>query len=125
MSDTKRNSFLTNRLNAFAHAFAGLVAALKHETHLKIHLLAAVMVIFTGWYYSISRPEWLAVGLCIGMVISLELINSAIERLCNKLVSEQNTEVKYIKDVAAAAVLVAAIVAMLVAVIIFWPYLVN
>ncbi|MCC6372729.1 MAG: diacylglycerol kinase family protein [Bacteroidia bacterium] len=123
MSHNNHTSFLSNRAKAFAHAFSGLWQAFKHETHLKIHVLAAIVAVSAGFYFSVTHYEWLALCLCMALVISLELINSAVERLCNKLVPQQNQHVKYIKDVAAAAVLVAAIVSVVVALIVFLPYL--
>ncbi len=118
----KPMSYLKKRSNAFKAAFAGLNQAFKSEPHLKIHLIFTVIVIIAGIYFSISKPEWFAVGLCIALVISLELINSAMEKMCDLYSKEYDPRIKYIKDVAAGAVLVASIFAAVTGVFVFWPY---
>jgi len=116
-------TYLKKRKNAFKAAFAGLYQAFKSEAHLKLHLIIAVLVIAAGFYFSISKTEWFAVGICIALVIALELINSAIEKMCDLYSKEYDVRIKYIKDVAAAAVLVASIFAAIVGVVIFLPYI--
>ena len=113
--------FLRNRVRAFKHAIDGLLSAFSGETHLKIHLNAAVIVMILGFFYKISVNEWFAVLTCIALVICLELINSAIEILCNLIHPEHSSRVKYIKDVAASAVLLAAIFSVVVGAYIFFP----
>ena len=118
-------NFLKQRIRSFGYAFSGLYEAIKSEMHMKFHLLAAILVISAGFYFSISKNEFLLILICIALVIALELINTAIEHLCNKLMPDTNTNVKYIKDVSAAAVLVASIIALVIGIIIFWPYFVK
>lgn len=113
-------SYLKKRIKAFGFAFSGLFQAFKCEKHLQLHSIIAVLVIVAGIFFDISIRKWLAVAGCITLVISLELINSAIEKLCDLYSTEQNPKIKYIKDVSAAAVLVASIFAAIVGVIIFW-----
>lgn len=116
-------TYLKKRSNAFKVAFAGLYQAFKSEAHLKIHLVTAVLVIVAGLYFAISKAEWFAVSGCIVLVIGLELINSAIEKMCDLYSKEYDVRIKYIKDVAAGAVLVASIFAAITGVFVFWPYL--
>lgn len=113
-------SYLKKRKQAFGFAFSGLFQAFKSEKHLQLHGIIAVLVIAAGIFFDISIARWLAVAGCITLVISLELINSALEKLCDLYSTEQNPKIKYIKDVAAAAVLVASIFAAIVGVVIFW-----
>ncbi len=114
---------MKKRINAFKYAFEGIVSAFKNEVHLKIHLLAALLVVNAGFYFQITKTEWCIILLCCALVISLELINSAIEHLTNTVFKEIHPNAKYIKDVAAGAVLIAAIVSVIIAVIIFYPYI--
>jgi diacylglycerol kinase len=72
-------------LQSFGYAFKGLFAALQSELNMKIHLLAVVIVVFAGFYFEITNTEWALVLLCMALVIALELINTAIEKLLNKL----------------------------------------
>jgi len=113
---------LKKRLKAFANAFSGLMSALKKEFHLKLHFMALLIVLNLGFYFHISHSEWLAVILCSALVIGLELMNSSIEALCDVIMPTQNAKIKYIKDAAAAAVLIAALASVFVAYIIFWPH---
>ncbi len=112
-----------NRLKAFKNAYSGLTAAFKKELHLKVHLFALLIVLNLGFYFNLNTYEWLAIIFCSTLVIGLELINSAIEALCDMVMPEKHHSIKYIKDVAAAAVLVSAIAACIVAYLVFWPHL--
>ncbi len=116
---------LKKRLKAFVNAFRGLLNAMKKEFHLKLHFMALLIVLNLGFYFHITQTEWLAVILCSALVIGLELINSSIEALCDVIMPTQNAKIKYIKDVAAAAVLMAAIASVFVGYLIFWPHFFN
>jgi diacylglycerol kinase len=116
-------TYFKDRKNAFGFAFSGLRQAFKTEKHLKIHFLCAVMVIAAGFYFSVSALEWVAVLTCIALVFAFELINSAIEKLCDLVIPHQHPGIKYIKDVSAGAVLVVCILAVLTGILIFIPYL--
>ncbi len=113
-------SYLKKRKKAFGFAFSGLFQAFKSEKHLQLQGIISLLVIAAGVFFDISIRKWLAVAGCIALVISLELINSAIEKLCDLYSTEQNPKIKYIKDVSAAAVLVVSIFAAIVGVIMFW-----
>jgi diacylglycerol kinase len=78
-----------------------------------------------GFFFGITKAEWLYVLICTALVISLEMLNSAIERVCNMYTTDFHPAIKIIKDVAAAAVLWSALVSLIVGVIIFFPYVVQ
>ena len=113
---------MKKRFRAFAYAFSGFYEAFKSETHLQIHIVIAFCVVATGTYFSLTTAEWFAIGMCITLVVSFELINSAIEKLCDVYSEEENTKIKYVKDVSAAAVLMVAIFSAVVGLIVFVPY---
>ena len=115
-------SYIKKRISAFGYAFNGLWYSFKSEAHLKIQLLAALVVIVLGFYFSVTSSEWAILLICCGSVISLELVNSAIEKLCDLITTEQNPKIKYIKDVMAGAVLVASMTAAVIGILIFYPY---
>src|SRR5258708_39423211 len=92
-------------LKSFVYAFNGFIGALIEEVSMKIHVASAVVVISLGFYFHISLTEWLILILIISMVISLELINSALERLTNLVTKEHLPLAGKAKDMAAAAVL--------------------
>jgi diacylglycerol kinase (ATP) len=113
---------LKDRKNAFGFAFSGIQQALKKEANLQIEFITAGLVILCGLHFSISKSEWLAVLICITLVICFEIFNTAIEEICDLVSREQHPVIKYIKDISAAAVLISCILAVVVGLIVFIPY---
>ncbi|AEH47181.1 diacylglycerol kinase family protein [Parageobacillus thermoglucosidasius] len=107
----------------FACAWAGIVAAVREETHMRIHIALAVIALVVAAILHISKLEWLILLLTIGSVITLELVNTAIERAVDLVTTDFHPLAKAAKDIAAGAVLIAAVVAVVVGIIIFLPYL--
>jgi len=112
-------------LKSFAYAFKGLASALKSERNFKIQLVCALLVVLLGFFFSISPLEWVAVVICIGLVLSAELMNTALEKLLNFLHPALHPKVGEIKDISAAAVLGLATASLVVALIIFIPKLIS
>ena len=83
----------------------------------------ALLVIVTGLVLGVSRMEWVVLLLCIAVVISLEMLNSSIERICNMYTTDFHPAIKIIKDLAAAAVLWSALMSLMIGLIIFVPRL--
>jgi diacylglycerol kinase len=119
--DDKNSSCLKKRALSFQYAFNGIYNAIKTQTNIRIHLFAAAIVIFSGLYFRISTWEWFLVIISMGLVISAELFNSAIEALADHVASEKNERIGTIKDMAAGAVLICAIAAAIIGVLIFLP----
>jgi diacylglycerol kinase len=115
---------ITKRLKSFGHAFNGLKTAFKGEHNLRIHLVAAILVVILGLYFKIEIVEWLILTLTIGFVIAMELLNSSIENLADYACKEQHPMIKKVKDIAAGAVLVSAISALIVGLLVFIPKLI-
>jgi len=114
---------LSRLLKSFNYAFKGLVKTIQEEQNLKIQILSGAVILVLAWCFRIKQWEWAVLILMISLVILMELVNSAVERITDVLKPRINGYVKEIKDIMAAAVLVASIVAVLVGVLIFWPYL--
>jgi diacylglycerol kinase len=112
---------LHKRIKSFIYALNGLKLAWQSEVHIRIHTLATVLVLGAGCYYKVSSVEWLALLGCIGLVWVAELINSALEELVDLVSPEWNAKAGKVKDVAAAAVLVASIIAAVIGAMIFIP----
>jgi len=110
-------------LHSFKHAAVGIATVIKEERNMKIHLILGFIVVVLGFVFDISRMEWILVLLSIGGVISLEAVNSAIERVVDLVTEEHHPLAKNAKDMAAAAVFLFAIVTILVGVLIFVPKL--
>jgi diacylglycerol kinase len=116
--------FIKSRIESFRHAFDGLFAALRQGVNFRIQLLAAVVAVVLGIVLHISHLEWVAIALCIGSVLSAELMNTAIEKLCDRVSTEKHPLIKAAKDMSAAAVLLLAAMSVVVALLIFLPKLV-
>ena len=115
--------YLRQRVRSFKFAFQGIAAFLRSEPHARIHAVATVLVIVAGWYFRISANQWIAVMIVTGMVWVTEMLNTVIEKIMDHLSPEYHPQVKWIKDVAAGAVLVATIVAAATGFVIFIPML--
>ena len=109
---------LRDRIRSFGHAFRGLTTLVRSEANARIHIAAIGVVLVGGWLLEISKNEWLAVILCIGFVLAMEAMNTAVEKLADHLAPEIHPSVRAVKDIAAAGVLVAAITSLAVAAVI-------
>lgn len=110
-----------NILNSFKYAFSGIYLALKKEKNMKIHFIIMLLVIIAGIIFKISSYEWIMCITQFGIVISLELLNTAIETTVDIAMPEINEKAKIAKDIAAGAVLVSAISSIIIGLIIFIP----
>lgn len=107
--------------NSFHYAIEGLASAFETEQNLKIHFLVMFLVIIAGFIFKITIGEWMICILLFGFVITLELINTAIETTVDLAMPEKHEKAKLAKDISAAAVLVTAITSILIGLLIFIP----
>lgn len=121
MKEEKEKFSLKKRAASFCFAFRGIKTLLQSEHNAWIHLVASILVICFGFYFKISSHEWIAVCFAVGFVFSMEIVNTAFEKLCNFVSPEKHELIKQIKDLAAGAVLVSAIIALIIGLIIFLP----
>lgn len=110
---------------SFRYAGKGVLIALSEQRNLKVHFILAFMVILAGLYFHISEGEWYALILAIGLVLTAELINTSIENIVNLISPQHQPLAGKIKDLAAGAVLISAIVSSTVGLIIFSKYILN
>ena len=111
-------------IKGFGYAFEGIKSAFAEETF-KVFCLAAVVVFLMMFLLHVTLLEKVALIMTIMFVMTLELINSRIERILDFLQSDHDPKIKVIKDISAGAVLIASLGALIVGVLIFWPYLVR
>ncbi len=110
---------------SISYAFFGLKHILKREQNFRLQLVAGLVVIGLGFYVSLTKTEWVAIIILISAVLILEIINSALEQVIDIIKPRLHGQVKLVKDMMAAAVLVTAISALAVGLIIFYSYLVE
>lgn len=108
-------------MKSFYYAVSGLLYALRKEYNLRLHAGSAAAVCIAGLFLHVSAMEWMLLVMCMAAVIAAELINTALEILCNHVTPEQHPSIKMIKDIAAAAVLVVSTGAAIVGAMIFIP----
>lgn len=111
------------RIRSFGFALNGLKIMAVKEHNFRINIIAALCAIGAGGILKISAMEWVAILFAIGMVMALETINSAIERICDFVSPAKEDKIGIIKDLAASAVLIGAITAFIIGLIIFVPKL--
>lgn len=109
-------------LKSFRYAFKGLFKVLREEQNLKVQFIAAFFVIIMATYFRVKTMEWAILLVVIAQVVMMEIINSAVERVSDVIKPRISNYVKEIKDIMAAAVMFASIIAVVVGVIIFYPY---
>lgn len=109
----------------FKFAFEGLSYCLKSQRNLKIHIIIAILVLILGIVLGIGTDGIVAILLCTGLVMSLELINTSIESVVDLVTQDWKELAKHAKDCAAGAVLIASIVSVIVGLIIFIPHILK
>lgn len=110
---------------SFGYAFEGIGTVIRKERNMKIHCVAAVAVTAAGTFFQITATQWCICLLLFAMVLSLEMVNTAVEAVVDLVTEERNPLAKTAKDAAAGAVLVCAIGAAVIGCIIFLPYVVE
>ena len=118
-----RGFSVADRIKAFGFAIAGLTKAVKTQHALWLQLSAAAAITLLGIYFNITREEWRWLIVAITMVITAETMNTALEFLADAFTQEHHPLIGHAKDVAAGAVLVAALGAALIGLSVFLPYL--
>lgn len=112
-------------LRSVMFALGGVKQFFSHDRNGKIQTVIGITAIALGFAVSLSSFQWLLVLFCIGLVISLEMINSAIEKYCDLVTTDFHPGIKIIKDVAAGAVLIASLMSLVIGLFIFIPALVK
>ena len=122
MEKNRNENNRKNPLNkSFGYAFEGIRTGIRKERNMKIHCLAVIAVTFLH----IKPVEWCICLLLFGLILSLELVNTALEAVVDLVTKEKKPLAKIAKDTAAGAVLVSAIAAAIIGCIIFVPYLLE
>lgn len=112
-------------INSFKFAFKGIGSCIRSERNMKIHFTMMILVVLFGIILNISMWEWITCFILFGLVISLEMVNTAIEIVVDLVSPTFNERAGRAKDIAAGAVLVNAIVAFIIGLIIFLPKIIR
>ncbi|MCG2461392.1 diacylglycerol kinase family protein [Flavobacteriaceae bacterium F89] len=117
----KKEGFLRNRLRSVGFALRGAYLLIRTESSIKIQVFIALVVTLAGFYFGISKTEWMVQILAIGVVIGVEGLNTAIEKLCDYQQPNFDEKIGFIKDISAGAVMLVSVAAVVVGLIIYLP----
>ncbi|WP_310377505.1 diacylglycerol kinase family protein [Flavobacterium sp.] len=121
MEFQKDNTFFTGRLKSITFAFKGAIKLISTEHSIMVQFSTALLLIAAGFYFKISTTEWLFQTLAIGLVLSIEGLNTAVEKVADFIHPEYHERIGFIKDIAAGAVFFAALTAIAIGLIIYLP----
>lgn len=112
-------------IRGFGYAFAGLAYVFKTQLNFKVHCCALILTTLLGFCLDLSVSDWMWILLACGLVLMAELFNTALEVLVDLVSPEIHPKAKIIKDVSAAAVLIAALIALGIGLFVFIPKLIQ
>lgn len=118
---SSKESFLVNRLKSIGYAFKGAWILITTEASVKVQVGIGIIMTFLGFYFELSRTEWIIQCLTIGLIIAIEGINTAIEEIADFIHPDQHPKIGLIKDISAGAVFIFAITAIVVGILIYFP----
>ncbi|MDU8886295.1 diacylglycerol kinase family protein [Yeosuana sp. MJ-SS3] len=117
----KKEKFLVNRIKSINYAFRGAVLLIKTEASIQIQLVIAILVTIAGFYFNLNITEWIVQILAICIIMSVEGLNTAIEKIADFVHPEHHAKIGFIKDISAGAVFISAISAIIIGLIIYIP----
>ena len=121
MEFQKDNTFFTGRFKSMGFAFKGAIKLITTEHSIMVQSSLAVVLIIAGFYFNISHEEWMFQTLAIGLVLSIEGLNTAVEKVADFIHPEFHQKIGFIKDIAAGAVFFAAMTAIALGLMIYLP----
>ncbi|HSD14972.1 MAG TPA: diacylglycerol kinase family protein [Flavobacterium sp.] len=121
MEINKDNSFVTGRLKSVGFAVKGAIKLITTEHSVMVQSSIAVLMIVAGFYFNISQTEWMFQVLIFGLVLSIEGLNTAVEKIADFIHPDYHERIGFIKDIAAGAVFFAAMSAIAIGLIIYLP----
>lgn len=117
----EENRFVIGRLKSFKFAFLGAYKLITTEHSIMVQFSIAIVLNIAGFYYGISKTDWLFQTLAIGLVLSIEGLNTSVEKIADFIHPDFHHKIGFIKDIAAGAVFFAALTAISIGAIIYYP----
>ena len=116
-----KESFLVNRIKSVGFALKGALLLIRTEASIKIQVFIAIIMTAAGFYFNITNTEWILQILAIALVLGIEGINTAIEKISDFIQPEFDVKIGFIKDISAGAVMLVSIAASIIGLIIYVP----
>ncbi len=120
----KENGFIKGRAKSLRYTFRGAFLLLKTEHSIMVQATIGFVAILAGFYFSISRTEWMMQIFIIGLVLAAESLNTAIEKLCDFIHPDYHEKIGFIKDISSGAMTFAVVASILITILIYYPYFV-
>ena len=114
--------FVIKRIKGIIIAISGMFFLLKNEDSIKVQSLFFLLFIFLGYYFEITKDEWIIHIILIGFILTAEALNTVAEKICDFINPKYDDRIKLIKDISAGAVSFAVISSLIVLIIIYYPY---
>ena len=125
MSNSKKDPSSGKLILSFKYALTGIANAVRSQQNLKIHLAISIVAVLLGIFLKIERLEWLTILVCMAVVFSAELMNTAVETVVDLVSPEFHPLAEKAKDVSAGAVLLASFFSLIIGAIIFIPKIIS
>ena len=123
MKFEKDETLFSGRLKSISYAVKGAIKLITSEHSIMVQATIAVTMTVAGFYFGINRYEWMMQILVFGLVLSIEGLNTAVEKIADFVHPDYHERIGFIKDIAAGAVFFAALTAIAIGCIIYFPYL--
>lgn len=117
----EKDSFIIGRIKSFKYALVGVFKLITTEHSIMVQCSLGLLAVVLGFYFDISATEWMLQILAIGLVLSIEGLNTAVEKIADFIHPDFNNKIGFIKDIAAGAVTFAALAALAVGALIYLP----
>jgi diacylglycerol kinase (ATP) len=121
MKFEKDNSFISGRIKSIGYAFKGALKLITTEHSVMVQFSLGILLTITGFLLDISREEWMLQIFAFGLVLAVESLNTAVEKIADFIHPEFHEKIGFIKDIAAGAVFFAALSAIIIGLIIYVP----
>ena len=115
------HTFITGRLKSFKYAFVGAYKLITTEHSIMVQFSISILITFAGFYFNISKTDWMFQSIAIGLVLSVEGLNTAVEKVADFIHPDFHERIGFIKDIAAGAVCFVACVALFIGIMIYYP----
>ena len=116
-----KESFLKNRINGVRYALRGALLLIRTEASIKAQVFIAIVMTAAGFYFEISNTEWILQIFAIALVLGVEGLNTAVEKLADFVQPEFDPKIGFIKDISAGAVMLVSVAATIIGLIIYCP----
>jgi len=121
----KKNSFIKGRINSVRYAILGVYKLITTEHSIMVQFFVAILITIFGFLLGITKEEWIFQTFAIGLVLSVEGLNTAVEKIADFVHPDFHTKIGFIKDISAGAVTFAVVSAIFIALMIYVPYLIK